>query len=64
MTKHTHNSKLACYLPRIEFTNRAIDKFKVNKGSETSFHTTGPTLKSLKLRYREKTQKKSFRLTS
>ena len=63
MTKHTIKSKLAHGLPKIEFTNKAIDNFKSDKDCEVSFNTTGSTLKVLKLRYRCKTGKKSIRLT-
>ena len=63
MTKHTIKSKLAHGLPKIEFTNKAIDNFKSDKDCEVPFNTTGSTLKVLKLRYRCKTGKKSIRLT-
>ena len=73
MTKHQSKSKVGGELGRphnlsktekqyLEFTNKAVDKFKADKNTRISFQTTGSTLKGLRLCYYYKTGKKTFEL--
>ena len=62
MKESRSNIKLTSNLPKLEFTNKVIDLFKADKDCEIPFNTSGSTLKGLKLRYGNKTGKKTFRL--